>query len=244
MACETRTSGRFFARMASIFGSGSVACTSWPRATSCWVSLPVPAPSSRTLNGWSEVSQIGGLARVGGPASVVGVRDPAEGAGRLGLARRVVDAHHFPKYRLDSVRGREPFRRPPGLVGDVGGRAVGVRGGARRHRRGAPRPGAASYVAGDDRRVAAPGRPRLGRAGGLRVVAGGGAVRLGRSDRRRRGAGLDRAARAGADADPISRCRSWRGCTRWPPPGRSTTPSSGGRGTPERPSGCRGWRGC
>ena len=56
-ACEVRTSGSRSWSLASIAASGSVACTSCPRATSCSVSLPVPAPSSSTDSGWSEVSQ-------------------------------------------------------------------------------------------------------------------------------------------------------------------------------------------
>ncbi len=54
---EVRTPGRLLRRMSSIASSGSVACTSWPSATSCSVSLPVPAPSSRTVSGSSPVSQ-------------------------------------------------------------------------------------------------------------------------------------------------------------------------------------------
>ena len=42
---------------ASICGDGSLAITSWPSATRVWVSLPVPAPSSRSRTGAAPVSQ-------------------------------------------------------------------------------------------------------------------------------------------------------------------------------------------
>ena len=60
-ATDVRTSGRSRFRTASICGSGSVASTSWPSATRCAVSLPVPAPSSRTVTGCSPTSQGGRL---------------------------------------------------------------------------------------------------------------------------------------------------------------------------------------
>ena len=61
-------------------GSGSVASTSWPSATSSAVSLPVPAPSLRTVTGLADEPG-GGLAGVRRAATVVGVGDRAERTG-------------------------------------------------------------------------------------------------------------------------------------------------------------------
>ena len=77
-ACVDRVSGRLRRRMSSISWAGSVAWTSWPRATSCSVSLPVPAPTSRTVAGVRADQPPHRLGRERRAAAVVGLGHRAE----------------------------------------------------------------------------------------------------------------------------------------------------------------------
>ena len=74
----------------------------------------------------------------------------------------------LPPRRL--VRGAR--RRPAGAAAASGGRAVGVRGGARRDRRAAARPRAAPYVAEQTAESLLRRRPRIGGARGFGLDAG------------------------------------------------------------------------
>ena len=70
-----------------------------------------------------------------------------------------------------------PGERPAGHRARPRGRAVGLRGHPRRHRRDAARPRPAAHLAGDDGRAAAARRARQRGAGGVVVLAGRGAGR-------------------------------------------------------------------
>ena len=178
------------------------------------MSLPVPAPSSSTVAASWPTSHGGRLAGVRRPGPVVGVDDAAEGVRPVGC-RLVVHQRQATRgcrrsspaaIACETAPTREDWRcdRSARAAAAPGGRAVGVRGGPRRHRRAAARPRAAAYVAETDRRGAAGRRPRVRGPGGLDVDAGRGPGRGGRRPGGGRGPGLGAPALAGADAAALT----------------------------------------
>ena len=105
-----------------------------------------------------------------------------------------------------SIASREDWSgdRSARAVAASGGRAVGVRGGPRRHRRAAARPRVASYVERPDRRGPPGRRPRVRGPGGLDLDAGRGPRRGRRRPGRGRGPGLGAPVVARADAADLT----------------------------------------
>ena len=187
--------------------SGSVACTSWPSATSSLGQL---------AGAGAELEHGDRLARRPARQPPRGGRPDGRGRRRRRRSRRSggrARAGHSSGSPLPAAEPPAAWRastREPDPLAAAGlprGRPVGLCRRPRRDRRDAARPRAAPYLPRDDRREPAARCARERRAGGLDLDAGGDPRGHGRRDRRRRGPGLDRAARRWRRRWRARRCR-------------------------------------